>query len=396
MAGGPGKCRGVWIKSPPAAYTLDRQKGAVLVRNDQVVRWAAWVICAAGVLGGGWLLIQYGLPLVAPFLLAWGIALLLTPLAEKMSAHTDLSRRICAVVLLLLALLLIALLLTLAVNRLIYELQRLLEWLGADGGARISAMIGRVGDWFDRLGESFPLLDHLWGSEELAGIWSGIDEIAANMISEALTGLSTQIPTWIAAVLRALPGAALFLGAWIIASFYFCLDLKAIHAALSVLVPPAWRASLGRMRRRVTGTALRWLRAYLLLLILTFCELLIGFSLLGIEYAFLLALVIALVDILPVFGVGTVIIPWAVVLLISGNYYLGFGLLIVYAVVAVVRQIAEPRIVGGSIGLHPLLTLAAMYIGFKLFGIAGMLLSPAVALALGTLAGAEGEKDGKL
>lgn len=380
-------------KIPVSRVYFGQAEGGGFVRKEKVVQWAAWVICAAGVLGGGWLLIKFGLPLIAPFLLAWGIALLLTPLAEKMSAHTHLSRRFCAVLLLLLALLLITLLLTLAVNRLIYELQRLLAWLGADGGARIAAIIGRVRDWFERLGESLPFLDHLWGSEELEGIWSGIDETAANLINEALTGLSTQIPTWIAAVIRTLPAAALFLGAWIIASFYFCLDLKAIHAALSVMIPPAWGASLSRMRRRITGTALRWLRAYLLLLVLTFCELLIGFSLLGIEYAFLLALVIALVDILPVFGVGTVLIPWAVVLLISGNYYLGFGLLIVYAVVAVVRQIAEPRIVGGSIGLHPLLTLAAMYIGFKLFGIAGMLLSPAVALALGTLAGEENDEE---
>ena len=353
------------------------------MRNDKLLRRAAGVICAAGVLGGGWLLLEYGLPLVAPFLLAWVVALAVHPLAEKMSAHSHIPRRLCAALILTLGLLLLALLLTLAVNRLIFELQRLVGWLGNEGGTMITALFGRVTDWAAGLGESLPFLDFLWSSEELAGVWGSIDEIAAGMIAEAASSLSSAIPAWIAAVLRALPGLALFLGAWIIASYYFCLDLRAIHAALSVLVPPAWRLRLPELRRRAAGTALRWLRAYLLLLALTFCELLIGFSLLGLDYAFLLAMVIAIVDLLPVFGVGTVLIPWAAVLFLCGNYSLGLGILIIYGVVAIVRQIAEPRIVGGSIGLHPLLTLAAMYIGFKLFGLAGMLLSPAAALCLG-------------
>ncbi|MBQ8396748.1 MAG: sporulation integral membrane protein YtvI [Clostridia bacterium] len=359
------------------------------MRNDKTVHRAAWVICAAGVLGGGWLLLEYGLPLVAPFLLAWGVAMAVTPLAEKMSAHSRIPRRLCAALILTLALLLLALLLTLAVNRLIFELQRLVGWLGSEGGARIAALFGRVTDWVWSLGESLPFLDFLWSSEELAGVWGSIDEIAAGMIAEAVSGLSGMIPSWIAAVLRALPGIALFLAAWIIASYYFCLDLRAIHAALSVLIPASWREKLPTLRRRAAGTALRWLRAYMLLLALTFGELLIGFSILGLDYAFLLALGIAIVDLLPVFGVGTVLIPWAVVLFIGGNYSLGLGILIIYGVVAVVRQVAEPRIVGGSIGLHPLLTLAAMYVGFKLFGIAGMLLSPAAALALGLFVGGE-------
>lgn len=355
--------------------------------KDKIVRRAAGVICAAGVFFGGWLFLTWGLPLIAPFLLAWGMALVITPLGEKMSTRTRIPRRLCAALILTLALVLLGLLLTLAVNRLVVELQRLVAWLGGEGGTRIAALFGRVTDWFGGLGESLPFLDLLWQNDELAGVWGSIDEIAAGMIAEAVSGLSGMIPSGIAAALRALPGLALFLGAWIIAAYYFCLDLRAIHAALSVLIPAAWREKLPGLRHRAAGTALRWLRAYLLLLALTFCELLIGFSILGLDYALLLALGIAVVDLLPVLGVGTVLIPWAAVLLIGGNNSLGLGILILYGVVAVVRQVAEPRIVGGSIGLHPLLTLAAMYVGFKLFGIAGMLLSPAAALLFGLLAG---------
>lgn len=361
------------------------------MNRDRIVRRAAWVICAAGVLAGGWLLLSCGLPLIAPFLLAWGLALAVVPLAEKMSLHTRIPRRLCAVVILTLALLLVGLILTLAVNRLFAEIQRLVEWLGADGGARIAAIFSRFRDRLRGLSESLPFLDFLWKDEMTDGVWGRIDEIASGVIAEAVSALSGMIPTWVAGLIRGLPALALFLGAWVIASYYFCLDLRAIHAAISVLVPAAWRERLPGLKRRAAGTALRWLRAYLLLLGLTFCELLIGFFILRLDYAFLLAIGIAVVDLLPVFGVGTVLIPWAVVLFVSGNYSLGLGILIIYGVVTVVRQVAEPRIVGGSIGLHPLLTLAAMYVGFKLFGLAGMLLSPAAALAIGVLLGGEAQ-----
>ena len=114
---------------------------------------------------------------------------------------------------------------------------------------------------------------------------------------------------------------------------------------------------------------------------LTFCELFVGFSVLSVEYSFLLALVISTVDILPALGVGTVLIPWSVIELLTRDFKTGFGLLILWAVITVVRQIIEPKIVGGSLGLHPLVTLIGMYVGFRLFGIIGLLASPALAVA---------------
>ena len=115
-------------------------------------------------------------------------------------------------------------------------------------------------------------------------------------------------------------------------------------------------------------------------MLITFSILLIGFLILKIPYALLLALLSAIVDMLPVLGVGTVLIPWAAVLLLQKNYYLGFALLILYAVCVLVRQVAEPKLIGKSLGLHPVLTLFATYVGFELFGVIGMLLAPFLAL----------------
>lgn len=351
-------------------------------KENALFRRAAWVICGAGAAAGGYWLIRVGLPLLLPFLLAWGMARILSPLTEKMHAHTRIPKRICAFFLMLLTLLLLGLLVTLAVNRLIFELQRLFAWLEGEGGTAISGAITDIRTWFAGLSARFPFLSRILRTDPSGGF----EEAVADMLGQMLTEFSGRIPAWIAAVLRGLPAILLFVAAWILACFYFCLDLDRIHAALRNLIPLRWRGGLGELRRRAAGTALRWLRAYLLLLALTFGELLVGFSVLGVEYAFLLALLIALIDVLPILGVGTVLIPWALVMLAGRNYRLALGLIVLYAVILIVRQIAEPRIVGGSIGLHPLLTLAAMYIGFRLFGVAGMLLSPAVALALSLLA----------
>ena len=94
----------------------------------------------------------------------------------------------------------------------------------------------------------------------------------------------------------------------------------------------------------------------------------------------MLAFLIALADLLPVIGVGTILIPWGIVMLLQKNFYLGFGLLILYLVISLIRQVAEPKVLGKSLGLHPLLTLFATYVGFSLFGLLGMILAPIVAL----------------
>ena len=115
-------------------------------------------------------------------------------------------------------------------------------------------------------------------------------------------------------------------------------------------------------------------------MLLTFVEVFVGLLTIGTRYAFLLAAVVAIVDILPVFGAGTVLIPWAVVSLLMKDYQTGMGLLALYGVITIVRQVAEPRIVGESLGIHPLATLVAMFTGLSLFGLTGMLLGPFVVM----------------
>ena len=105
-----------------------------------------------------------------------------------------------------------------------------------------------------------------------------------------------------------------------------------------------------------------------------------GFCVLRVEYAFLLAILIALVDMLPILGVGTVLVPWALIALIQRDFQRGIGLLVLYLLMLILRQVLEPKLLGKSLGLHPLLTLFSTWIGWKLLGFVGMLLAPFAAL----------------
>ena len=113
---------------------------------------------------------------------------------------------------------------------------------------------------------------------------------------------------------------------------------------------------------------------------MTFLEAFVGLSILGVNYAFILAVVIAIVDVLPILGTGTVLVPWAIFAFISSDIRLGIGLLVLYGVTLIVRQLVEPKIVGSTLGIHPLLTLASVYIGLELLGFIGIFVGPMVAL----------------
>ena len=161
--------------------------------------------------------------------------------------------------------------------------------------------------------------------------------------------------------------------------------------ALAGLIPSSagsasgLRAAAERFRERMrrAGDAMgRYLRAYLILTAVTFAELLPGLWLLGTENAPAAAFLIAAVDLLPVLGCGTVLVPWAAASFLAGNGGRGIGLLLLLAAVWVTRQILEPRLVGKAAGVHPFLALTAGYLGLRLFGGAGMLLSAVLLCSL--------------
>jgi predicted PurR-regulated permease PerM len=131
------------------------------------------------------------------------------------------------------------------------------------------------------------------------------------------------------------------------------------------------------------------IRSYILLLLITFVELLFGFWILKIDHPFAIAATVALIDLLPVLGVGLVLVPWSVLALIQNNFTLAIGLVTLFIEIEIVRNILEPKIIGKQTGLSPILSLAAMFVGFRLFGFIGVIAVPIMIIVLKKLNEAE-------
>ena len=266
-------------------------------------------------------------------------------------------------------------------------------------GTKLFAEAGALGQWFlDNLDAAAEWADGLLrevrvflsslpgsradGSSVLFQILDSADTLLAGLLHDAASALSSRIPAWIGTAAAALPRWLLSVVVMLIASVYLTLDGREIGAFLSERFPKRTAAVLHGLRGSLLSTILLFGKAYLLIIAVTFAELYAGFLILGIPYALAAAAGIAVIDILPVLGTGTVLLPWAALELLHRSWFRGVGLLVLYAVITVVRQVIEPKIVGRHIGLHPLAALLAMYFGARLFGIAGLLLLPMAASVL--------------
>ena len=337
-----------------------------------------FTVCVGGVLL--WVALQYAIPIVAPFAVAGGIAWLIQKPAALLARRLSVSKKLVSVALLLLFLAAALWLVGATARRLLLELQHLLERLLSR-----EELVGAVGapiDYFGMLTSKIPFLRRIGAGERFFALREGFNQAVSDLLKSLLESLSSAVPAMAAGLLSVLPSVMLSSVITVIAGFYFCIDGDRIRTSLLLLLPNALRVRLSGWRASVEHFSKGYLKAYLLLFLLTFSELFLGFSILRVEYALLLALLVSLVDLLPVLGVGIVLVPWSIVLLLQRDYRLGAGLLILYGTVLLVRQIMEPRLVGKSLGLHPLITLFASYAGWRLFGVLGMLLGPVLALAV--------------
>ncbi len=338
---------------------------------------AGKTFCILCLILGIYLVIKYALVVLLPFLIAWSLALITSPLAKKMSKSFGISRRFSSAFLTVVLLGGLALTLYFAALSLINETEKLLSRLSSDSDRLGNA----VADFFERLSSmgsgELPFLDELMKIEAFRRFWENMDEIVANTVSDIVSSITKQIPSFMLGVIKEAPNVLIFVLITLISCFYFAADIDRINKKAVSLLPQRFREKLPLIKQALTQKAGKYARAYLILLFMTFGELLVGLLILGADYPFLLAVLIAILDILPIFGVGTALIPWAIAeILFMKNYYMGIGLFILYVIITVVRQATEPKIVAGSLGLHPLLTLIAMYVGLKLFGVLGMILAP--------------------
>ena len=220
-----------------------------------------------------------------------------------------------------------------------------------------------------------------------------IDMTLAQLINEAgktaastLAKYATEFSGWAVGVLASgvlsIPGALLSIVVTVVASFYISADYRTVLDFLKQLIPAAHRESVVHVVNYARTAVLVYIQSYSIMFCVTFLVLWLGFAILGIPYKLGLAFGIAFFDLLPILGVGGILLPWGAVALLMGRFFLGIGVIVLYVVICALRHIIEPKFVGSQIGLHPLATLVAMVVGLKLAGLAGMMLLPISLVAI--------------
>jgi sporulation integral membrane protein YtvI len=314
-----------------------------------------------------WASIRFLLPVALPFLLAGITALAAEPCVRVFQRRLKLPRPAAAGVGVIITLGVLVLILMVLGALLVRQLQVLASKM-PDLGQSANQGLESLHLWLSDIADHAPPSIRDMAQRSVDGLFSD---------GNVLLGQATSLVTSLASgMVSRLPQSAFGVGTWLLASFMFSSKLQAIRQWVQAHTPEQWyntyRPALQRMKDSVFG----WLKAQLKLMSVTFCILTLGFLLLRVEEPLLRATVIALVDALPVFGTGLIMIPWGIIHLVQGDTVLGVGLLSTYAAAALSRSILEPKFVGRQLGLDPLVTLAAIYTGYRLWGIPGLLFAP--------------------
>lgn len=209
-------------------------------------------------------------------------------------------------------------------------------------------------------------------------------DITSNL-STYIGGLVQAIgePTFEAAgnFAKNVPGTVIAIIMSILSAYFFTADRDKIHAMVNAHMPESIQKNVISVLKDLKYVVGGYFKAQLKIMVVVYAIVVVGLALLKVDYVLLVAFIIAFLDMLPFFGTGTVLGPWAIIKILSGDYSMAIALIILYVVTQVVRQVIQPKLVGDSIGMDPLATLLFMFIGFKLSGVIGMI----VAVPLGMI-----------
>jgi len=318
-----------------------------------------------------YLMFKYFLPLVMPFFLAFLVAALVKPAVRAVSEKLPIKRNIIALIFVLLFYIVITCLLVFLsariVSGLIGFMQKLPEVYSSTVQPGLESLFARIESLTQNLSPDIASLLDTAAETFLSS--------ADDMITTVSSGALSAISTWAAK----LPRFVISTIVCIIATLFMAMDFPRITAFILRQLPQRAQAFVLSVKKATVAVIVRYGRSYLLIILMTFTELAIGLLIIGVKNAIPMAILIAVVDIFPVVGSGLFLWPWAALLFLQGHIGQGIGMVILYVVITVIRQFMEPKIVGGHVGLHPLVTLMCMFVGSRLFGAIGLFGLPILA-----------------
>ncbi len=309
---------------------------------------------------------------IAPFLVAVVISMVITPIVDFMCSRMHIPRKISTIASILLLLGILGMFLFNLIYQAVYFLQSFAQ--------QIPELLSKdypVPGWIDTLREyiiRFP-----------APMQDFIDNIRSNLvvnISEIISPATTATINAARSIAAAFPTILIFTVVTILATYFISYDNKIIISVMQKYFGKSRVDKIVLVRDRLFQACGAYIRAQLIMMCIIFVVVLAGMFILRIGSPLFLAFIIAVVDAIPILGTGTVLIPWAFVSLVMGNYGRALGLAVLYVCALTTRQFFEPKVVSSQIGLHPLITLMSMYIGLTAIGIFGMIIGPIVTIVV--------------
>ena len=317
--------------------------------------------CVYGVLA--YASLKYFLPACLPIVVAVLIGAVVFCTSEKISSVTHLPHALCATIILCIIVGLFGTLSVYLCRYLLAQIKQLIFILSHGGADLVAARAREM--------PVFKLVYSFMAQNDIGG-----EGAFANALTSVLSHLSNFIGGFLGKALKATPSALLSGLVSLIACFYISVDMRRICSAILGFLPCGAARAVLRIKSQVLPILRKFAGAYVKIYALTFAEVFLGLCVLCPRFALLGALGVATVDILPVLGAGIVLVPWGIAELLMENYFLGVGLLLLYVVISIVRQIVEPRLLGSAAGISPFVALLAMFAGYKLLGVLGMLVLP--------------------
>ena len=231
-----------------------------------------------------------------------------------------------------------------------------------------------------------PLLD-TWENYSATlpeGVMTSI-ELSINNAVNSVDGLVKQLLESLIMFVSGIPGFLIEVLIYLIALYLISLDLPKIWASIESMLTDKTKEKIKYVLHDLYKAGFGFMKAQLILSLLTFVLAYIGLSVLRVDFSLIMAIIIVIVDILPILGTGSVLVPWAIYAFSQGQTNLGIGFVVLFLVITVVRRAVEPKIMSSNMGISPLAALISMFIGLKMVGIWGLFLGPAVVILFETL-----------
>lgn len=339
-----------------------------MTKTEKQKRFVISVLFFLSILLTVFLVIKYLLGVLLPFVIGFTVASLIAPIVRKLSRKLSLSRHFVSFVLVLVFYATIGTLVAIICVKLFVGAGKLFGYLPDFYSSAVAPMLS---SFFDFINSIVARFDNSFVSD--------YGELFNNLelsLSSAISALSLEAVGFISNIAKNLPMFVLEIILCVISTFFFSSDYDYITHFVLSFIPSKTKAKLIEAKKCLGGVLFKYFRSYFLIMLITFGELSLGLTIAGIRKPLAAAFIITLLDILPVLGTGIILIPWGIFRLITGDLRTGILLLLVYAIITVIRNIIEPKIVGKEVGLHPTLTLISMFVGTRLFGIAGLFALP--------------------